>query len=394
MNSLFQPDTVMGCEAKLINAIYDAAMHPSLWPQVLDAIREYCGADQCTVFYYDGIERQRNYAAAARLNLQTRDLYLDEFIAPQAAQLNNQLRCLPEGIVVTDNDICRLSGNHYAQMVGAKYMQCLWPKLQFQAGAVLFRSANACAGLALQNFVDSPPLAPHHLERLQCLMPHLIQAVHIRQRIDLLEKTNHALEAVLQHLHLGVVLLDDCQDVAFINPEAMRALSKSTDIHCQLQQRFQIIASKQDQTNLFPPIEKQPKNEKRKIVDSDTSIKIEHRHGHLKLSFFTLGDMHRRAYAPYTEQGLPANTHYLVLVQDSQRHCDLPINYLKQAYGITPAESELIGHLINGSSLLEAAEKRAVTHETARWQLKNIMEKTQVHSQPLLSQLMLSLMDG
>lgn len=125
MSSLFQPDAVMGCEGQLINAIYDAAIHPYLWPQVLDAIREYCGADQCTVFYYDDIERQRDYAAAARLNLQTRDLYLDEFIAAQAAQINSQLGCLPEGIVVTDKDISSLSGKNYAQIVGTIYMQCL-----------------------------------------------------------------------------------------------------------------------------------------------------------------------------------------------------------------------------------------------------------------------------
>lgn len=218
--------------------------------------------------------------------------------------------------------------------------------------------------------------------------------MRIRQRIDLLEKNNHAFEAVLQHLHLGVVLLDDGQDVAFMNPEALRAFSKCSDIQCHLHHRFQLTTRKQDHTNSFPPIEKQPTNEKRKIVSDDTSIKIEHRHGHLKLSFFTLDDTHTRAYASYTKHGLPANTHYLVLLQDSQRHCNLPFNYLKQAYGITPAESELIAHLINGSSLLEAAEKRAVTHETTRWQMKNIMQKTQVHSQIQLSQLMLSLMEG
>lgn len=394
MDSLFQPTAVTGCEAKLINAIYDAAMHPHLWPQVLDDIRAYCGADQCTVFYYDGIERQRNYAAAARLNIEARDLYLDEFIAPQAAQLNNQLRCLPEGEVVTDNDIGRLSGKNYAQIVGAKYMQCLWPKLQFQAGAVLFRSINGCAGLGLQNFEHSPPLTQQHLAHLQNLIPHLIQAVHIRQRIDLLEKTNHAFEAVLQHLHLGVVLLDDCQDVTFINPQAMRALSKCADIRYQLHHRFQLTPRKPGHTDSTIPMENTQKSEKRKIGNDASCIKIEYPQGHLKLSFFTLGTVHRSAHKTYTEQGLPANTHYLVLVQDSQRHCDLPINYLKQAYGITPAESELIAHLINGSSLLEAAEKRAVTHETARWQIKNIMEKTQVHSQSQLAQLVLSLMEG
>jgi DNA-binding CsgD family transcriptional regulator len=393
MNSPLQPDSTAGSEATLINAIYDVAMQPHLWPKLLDAIREFCGADQCTVFYYDENDRQRNYAAAARLKLQTLDLYLDEFIAPQAAQINNQLRCLPDGEVVTDSDVYQLSGKTFAQNVGAKYMQCVLPNLHFQAGAVLLRGANGCAGLGLQNFRDSPPLTADGIGRLHRLIPHLTQAIHIRQRINLLEKANRAIEAVLKHLRLGVVLLDTYQQVTFINPEAMRTLSKCKNIHHQLHDRFQVTPQSLDQTKSFYPEEKSLKKEKRKIVSNDSCMKIEHSQGHVKLSFFTLGDRHEKNHSSYTEQGLPTNTQYLVLVQDSQRHCDLPIQYLKQAYGITPAESELIAHLINGSTLTEAAEKRAVTHETARWQMKNILQKTQIHSQNQLSQLMLSLME-
>lgn len=391
MNSLDQFAPEKGCERKLINAIYDAAMHSHLWPSVLEAIREFCGADQCTVFYYDGIERQRNYAAAARLRVQTLDLYLDEFIAPQAEQINSQLRCIPEGKVVTDEDIYHLAGKRYAQIVGTKYMQCLWPKLHFQAGTVLFRSTSGCAGLGLQNFENSSPLGAASIERLQRLTPHLIQAIYIRQRINLLEKANHAFEAVLKHLRLGVVLLDEYEQVTFINPEAMRAFSKCMNIQFKLHQRLQFAQHSPNQNTLFLSKEKYKKNEKRKIAGDDACIKIEYPQGHLKISFFIIGAPHMSAHEHQTENGLPVNAHYLVLVQDSHRPCDLPISYLKQAYGITPAEGELINHMMNGATLVEAAEKRAVTHETARWQMKNIMQKTQVHSQTQLSQLMLSL---
>lgn len=394
MNSLFQPATTKSCEATLINAIYDAAMHPHLWSQVLDAIREFCGADQCTVFYYDGIERQRNYAAAARLKVETLDLYLNEFIAPQAAQINNQLRCLPEGKVVTDKDISQLSGKSYAQIVGTKYMECLWPKLNFQAGTVLFRNANACAGLGLQNFEHTAPLNPTSIERLQRLTSHLTQAIHIRRRINLMEKANHALEAVLKHLRLGVVLLNEHEQLTFINSEAMRAFSLCADIHYKLYQPLQFSNYATDQNTFFFTHEKQKKYQKRKSTGDDCFIRIEYPQGHLKISFFTISVKHRENHGHQSKNKVPVKAHYLVLVQDSHRPCDLPIHYLKQAYGITPAESELINHMMNGATLVEAAEKRAVTHETARWQMKNIMQKTQVHSQTQLSQLMLSLMEG
>lgn len=131
MNLFFQRESTIDCEAMLIDTIYEAALYPHLWPQVLNGIRELCHADQCTLFYYDRTEHTHNYAAAARARLPTLDLFLKEFIAAQAAHINNQLRGLHVGQVVTDDDIFQLSGKSYAQMVGNKYMQCLWPKLNF-----------------------------------------------------------------------------------------------------------------------------------------------------------------------------------------------------------------------------------------------------------------------
>lgn len=394
MNLFFQPAPKMGCEANLINAIYDAAIHSHLWPQVLNAIRKFCDADQCTLFYYDSEERRHNYAAAAHMNMQILDLYLNEFISPQAEKIHNELHYLPEGKVVADHDLLCLSGKNYAQIVGTKYMQCLWPKLHFQAGVVLLRNTSNCAGLGLQTFEHSAPLSTSSIERLQRLAPHLVQAICIRQRINLLEKANHALEAVLRHLRLGVILLDEYEKISFINPEALRAFSKCTDIGYNLHQRLHFPQYSPNHNTASLTKEKPKKNEKRKIVGDDIYIKINYPQGHLKIRFFTICASYKDTLPHKLKHSFPVNSYYLVLVQDSHRPCNLPINYLRQAYGITPAEGELIHHIMNGATLVEAAEKRAVTHETARWQMKNIMQKTQVHSQLQLSQLMLSIMEG
>lgn len=386
MNPFLQPSALGGCESKLINAIYDAATRSDLWPRVLDGIRKFCGTDQCTIFFYDGIEQHRNYAAAARLKIQTLDLYLDQFITSQAEQLNNQLRCLPTGKVVTDIDIFQLSGNSYAQIVGEKYMQSLWPKLQFQAGVVLFRSENSCAGLALQNMEDTRSIDGYMIERLQRLTPHLIQATHIRQRINQLEKANNAFEAVLKYIRLGVILLDENYRLTFINPEAMRAFSKCANIQYKLHQKFQLADAVQNASALSISTEKY---QKRKIVATETSIKVDYPNGHLKLNLFAINS---NQYIPIPNKTeIAGNARYLVLIQDSCRPCTLPTQYLKQAYGITPAEGELVTHLVNGASLVEAAEMREITHETARWQMKNIMQKTGAHTQTELALLMLSL---
>ena len=394
MSAHIQPSLFRSHTLDLVNLIYDAALQPNLWQQVLETIRIYCGADQCTLFYYDSLQQRHNYAAAARTDEATLNLYLKEFIAQQAAQINNQLAKLPEGVVVSNQDIHHLTGSDYSVVVGDKYMNTLWPNLHFQAGAVLLRGTASCAGLGLQNFGGSPSLTQDALKLLQSITPHLRQAMYMRQRISMQEHANHAFEVVLKHVQLGVILLDADYRITFINPAAKNSLAKSACFSHELHQPLRITNLTHSQWDeLFTPGPTQRKG-KRICQGTGHCMKLDYINGQLKLNAFRIGrDTHKVALTSGFN-GLPQDSHYLLLVQDSQRPCELPMQYLERAYAITPAEAELIYALVNGATLSEAADQRAVTKETARWQLKHIMQKTGTHSQTELSRLMLALCDA
>lgn len=394
MNSLIQPKLSPGYTHDLVNLIYDAALRPDLWRRVLKIIRTSCGADQCTLFYYDHLQHQHNYAAAARADKNTLNLYLNEFIAQQAAQINNQLAKLPEGVVVSDQDIHCLAGTGYSAIVGDKYMNALWPNLYFQAGIVLLRGAISCAGLGLQNFSRSPALTEDAFRLLQSIAPHLRQAMYIRQRATMLEHANHAFESVLKHAQLGVILLDANYKITFINPAAKNSLAKSSCFTHEPQQSLRITNLTHSQWDALFTARTTHRKGKRICQGTNQCLKLDYVDGQLKLNAFRMGSGIHEIGLANRLYGLPQNTRHLLLIQDSQRPCKLPLQYLERAYAITPAEAELIYALVNGATLHEAAEQRAVTKETARWQLKNIMQKTETHSQTELSRLMLALCDS
>ena len=64
--------------------------------------------------------------------------------------------------------------------------------------------------------------------------------------------------------------------------------------------------------------------------------------------------------------------------------------FLQSLYGLTGAEAELVGLLSRGASLEEAADRRGVTLNTARSQLKQAFAKTGTRRQGELVQFVLT----
>lgn len=78
-------------------------------------------------------------------------------------------------------------------------------------------------------------------------------------------------------------------------------------------------------------------------------------------------------------------------ISDPERVWNVPVDYLRKAYSLTPTECVVSQSLLNGADPATVAEQRGTSAETARWQLKQIMQKTHAHSQSELSKLIIAL---
>jgi len=57
------------------------------------------------------------------------------------------------------------------------------------------------------------------------------------------------------------------------------------------------------------------------------------------------------------------------------------VAFLRNRFGLTPAEARLVVDLVTGISLKSSAKGRGVTYETVRRQVKSVFRKTGTHRQ-------------
>jgi DNA-binding CsgD family transcriptional regulator len=70
-----------------------------------------------------------------------------------------------------------------------------------------------------------------------------------------------------------------------------------------------------------------------------------------------------------------------VFLVDPDRRLELPLEALRQLYGLTPAEARLASLLAEGVGLPEAAAQLGITRETAKSTLHAIFAKTDTRRQ-------------
>ena len=82
----------------------------------------------------------------------------------------------------------------------------------------------------------------------------------------------------------------------------------------------------------------------------------------------------RRAFGPGAHDPVAA-----IFVTDPERKAEADAEALARIYGLTVAESRLTELLIQGETLVEAADRLRISHNTARTHLQRIYDKTGTH---------------
>lgn len=370
-------------ESLLISRIYEAALEPGRWCVVLQSIAEFCQVGQCTMFFYDAQCRARNFAVAARNREGVIDKYLQEFIDLEAADFHRQLINLREGEVVTPKDLINLTGKSYDQIVGEEYMQTFLPQLEFRAGIILLHDNMMCSGLGVRNYQGSPALEPKALDFLARITPHMVQAMKIHNRITSVKQVNQAIQEVLKRINQGVFLLDADQRVIFSNAEAARILEapNALDIgrygKLYLSRPYENEHFQEQLLSLLTP-----------VVAGGCPSAIEFvAPGQARPLRITLARVEAWSDKELAREGVAI----AVFVNDPDRPGSVSDSYLQQAYALTPTECSIMKSLLKNKSISDIACARGTTLETARSQLKVILQKTGTHSQTELSRLMVAL---
>jgi DNA-binding CsgD family transcriptional regulator len=231
------------------------------------------------------------------------------------------------------------------------------------------------AGLALFRREGQPHWTPDDLTLANLLVPHLAQAYLIHRRV----RENAALAEALDRLPTGVILLDARRQTVLANRSAQRIIG--------LHDGFVVDAS--------GPRASRPSDNAvlQKLLERATRGAGDSAAGSVLTISRPSG---RRAYPlmlapllkapPGSTLGDAAAVLYISDLEGSLRHSEV----LRSLYSLTEAETELVELLCAGHSLEEAAERRGVTMNTARSQLKQVFAKTNTSRQSELVRLVLA----
>jgi DNA-binding CsgD family transcriptional regulator len=181
-----------------------------------------------------------------------------------------------------------------------------------------------------------------------------------------------ALTSLLDHLRMGVILLDDHGHVSYANRSAAELLgvepglsdsggSEQCDARTEALHRI-VLANGKDAAGLHHhPVDGRPLQVLESRLDWPRDLSLTGRR--FRTALF-IGDPEQRAADPFGNLG--------------------------RLYGLTPAESRLAWLLAGDLSLAEAAAQLGITRSTARTVLKRVLAKTGTRRQASLVRLLFS----
>lgn len=206
-----------GPNAAIIDLIYDAALSPELWTQVLIGIADMTGSMGGILYQMAPHRGEVLGRALGRLDPDLSRIYEERhFVNPWATHMFTQ----PAGALVLSDEILSLRElsrtEFYADVIGPQgighnYMAALIARPDLSVAFNITRSVREGVMSHEQRFV------------LDRLMPHLRRASQLHLRVEQYETLREASLGTLDRLTMGVVIVDRWASVLFANQTAIRS---------------------------------------------------------------------------------------------------------------------------------------------------------------------------
>ncbi len=236
------------------------------------------------------------------------------------------------------------------------------------------------SGLAIYRKKDGRQFTDEDLRLGDLLVPHLEQAFNIHCRVGGINRARLALGEVIDRLPTGVILLDSQRRPVVTNLAADQIIEQRDGFY--LSDTGPRASIQRDDVVLQGKIDQVVKND----TDGQTG-------GFMALT----RPSGRRPFAVMltsVPKGSPESTvtdaAAMLFVSDPDSGSPSTVEMLRNIYGLTNAEAELVQLLVSGHSLDEVSGLRGVTMNTVRSQLKHVFAKTDTKRQGDLVRLIIT----
>jgi len=361
---------------KLIGSLYDAAAEPTLWEPFLGEVAKTCRANSAALVLHDFGREVHTVSASWELDQCGTRLYQQHYGSVDVWTTRARLK--PVGRAFTSESLYPLE-----ELVTTEFYNDFLFRHDIMHGVfgLAERNANSWASVSLYRGSLSGEFRASELETLNLLTPHLHRAFKLHFQLSQLKEHSEGIEAALNMLATGVILLGAKGDVLLMNDSAEQVLNGGEGL--LLTQGKLGAAVYAESARLQEMIGAAARTGSGAGLNAGGTILISRQKG--RQISITISPL--RQFGP----SLAGRAAVVLFISDPDRNIEPPADLLKRCYGLTPAESRLALVLLEGHSLKDAADSCGVTHNTAKSQLKSVFLKTEVQRQGELIRLLLNL---
>ena len=361
----------------LIGRIYDAALDPSLWTDVLQKIAGFVGGSASNLFAEDSVSRTSTLFHIWGVEPSYIESYLDQYIRFNPFTNANCFLGIEQQMSVTD------------MMTHAEFRETRfyreWARPQGWVDAVslvLDKSVTSYAALGIFRHERDGTVDDEVRERVKVIAPHVRRAVLIGNVIDLRTTEATALADTLAGLAAGVILLRANASVAFANPAGQAMLDEGKLVR--------------GNDGIFSAVNVEANRALREVINAagtgDTAVG---RKG-VAVLLSTLSDERWLAHVLPLSSGArrQASAVYAattaVFIRKASLETPSPMETVAKLYKLTPGELRVLSAVINIDGVLAIAEALGLSEATVKTHLHHVFQKTGTSRQAGLIKLVAS----
>jgi DNA-binding CsgD family transcriptional regulator len=360
-----------------IGAIYDCALEPERWPQTLARLEMLSRAGFSFIVLHDLIRNMPGRVFEHGGSEDWLQLYFTKYATLNPIPAASSLR--PVGEVHT---LSMLFEDE--EWFGCRfYKEWMQPQgLGDMLGIVVLRSGNRAGWLVTQKKNDMAKFSEAELDIFRLLSPHICRAIKISDALDLRTITSESLEATLDALSTGVILLDGQGRVVHSNAAADRQVKTGNALR--------IV------NNRLSPIDPPARAALLAALSSATSGSNSPNSGAHSIALPSSDGEGLIGTVMPVDQGqrrslmAPWAAKVALFVQNPTVTPQMPGEAFARLYGLTGGELRVALAMAPGLSAKEAADVLGLSEATVRTHQQHVFQKTGTSKQSELIRLLMA----
>ncbi|MGF1629316.1 MAG: helix-turn-helix transcriptional regulator [Kiloniellaceae bacterium] len=368
----------------LIEAVYDAAVDPEGWTEVMSLIRQDFSTGAETFYFLDYRKRSMRPVHVSGIS----DHFLQSFEACfyTADNPSTQVAALHRpGVIRTDQCLAEHFRDAGILQRSQYYNEWLRPQdFGHTMGMTPWAGDGIVLNLSLLRSSEIGAFRPKEIARFRKFHAHLRRALRVAIRLETLTEKRSVTAGALDHLPHGVVFVNSRGKVLHCNSVAEKMIRPG--IGLAIRSDRLVATDHATQRQLAALLQRSQGDADGAEFDGAQNIIIQRpgRDRPLILSAIRLSPRRNGIFA--------LQPTVMLLIVDPGASRSGIADLLHTLYRLTPAEARLAQVLLAGGGLRQAAATAGMTYETARWYLKILFQKTETSRQAeLVARLMADL---